>query len=107
MKHSPDGHSSSVVPVTIGASVGCILVGLLAGAFGILAFRRWRGSRRHYKYWEAPIRDSPDSPQSPREMMDTSGGGGREYIVEPFSMPSTLPSASSGNPGVPLRPGSK
>jgi hypothetical protein len=106
MERSPDGHSSSVVHVTIGASVGCILVGLLVGAFGIPAFRRWRGSRGHYKYQEAPIRDCPDSPQSLHEMMVTSGDG-REYIVEPFSMPPTSPSSSSGNPGVPLPPRSK
>src|SRR6266705_2567163 len=104
MERSPDGHSLSVVPVTIGASVGCILVGLLAGAFGILAFRRWRGSRGHYEYQEAPIRDRPDSPRSLHEMMITSTSGGRDYIVEPFSMPSTAPSSSSGNPGVPLFP---
>jgi hypothetical protein len=104
MERSSDGHSSSFVPVTIGASVGCILVGLLAGAFGILAFRRWRGSRGHYEYREAPIRDRPDSPQSLREMMITSTTGGRNYIVEPFSMPSTVPSSSSGNPGAPLLP---
>jgi hypothetical protein len=103
MERSPDGHSSSVVPVTIGASVGCILVGLLAGAFGIPALRRWLDSRNHYKYWRTPIRDRPDSPQSLREATIT-GGGGREYIVEPFSMPSTLPPSS---PGGPLSPGGK
>jgi hypothetical protein len=89
MERSPDGHSSSVVPVTIGASVGCILVGLLVGAFGIPAFRRWRGSRRHYKYRQVPIRDGPDSPQSLHEMMVTSGGG-REYIVEPLQYASHI-----------------
>ncbi|KAF8499132.1 hypothetical protein F5888DRAFT_1633638 [Russula emetica] len=107
LNHSPDGHSSSIVPATIGASVGGILVGLLAGAFGILAFGRWRGSRRHDKPWENQIRDSmlsSDSPRNPREMTSTSGGG-REHIVEPFGVPSTLRSSSPGNPGVPLPPG--
>lgn len=103
INHSPDGHSSSGVAVTIAASVGFILL------FGILAFWRWRGSRGHHKYQEITIRDRPDSPQSLREMMATSGGG-RDYIVEPFTMPSTFPPSSSGNyPGVPLRhpPGRK
>jgi len=101
MGRSPGGSSSSsVVPAAIGASVGGILVGLLAGAFGILAFGRWRGSRRHNKHPEYPIRDSllsTDSPRNPREMT----GGGREYIVEPFGMPSTLHSSSPSNPGAP------
>jgi len=94
-KHSPDGHSSSVVPATIGAGVGGILVGLLAGAFGILAFRQWRGSRGLDK------RDSmlsSDGHRNPREMT-TASGVGREYIVEPFGVPSTLRSSSPSNPG--------
>jgi len=102
MERSPDDHSSSVVPATIGAGVGGIVVGLLAGALGILAFRRWRGSRRHTKRWENPIRDSllsSDSPRNPREMTTTSGSG-REFIVEPFGVPSTLRSSSPGNPDV-------
>jgi hypothetical protein len=102
MERSPDGHSSSVVPATIGAGVGGILVGLLAGALGILAFRRWRGSRRRNKHWENPVRDSllsSDSPRNPREMTTTRGSG-REFIVEPFGVPSTLRSSSPGNPGV-------
>jgi hypothetical protein len=50
MGHSPDGgSSSSVAPATIGAGAGGILVGIFAGAFGILAFRRWRRSRRRTK----------------------------------------------------------
>jgi hypothetical protein len=104
MERSPDGHSSSIVPATIGASVGGLLVGLLAGAFGILAFRRWRGSRRHNKHDENQIRDSmlsSDSPRNPREMTSTSGSG-REYIVEAFGVPSNLRSSSPNNPGVPL-----
>jgi hypothetical protein len=106
MERSSDGHSSSAVPVTIGASVGCILVGLLAGAFGIPAFRRWSDSRSHYKYWRTRMRDRPDSPQSLHETMLTSGDG-REYIVEPFNMPSTLLPSPSGDPGSPITPGGK
>ena len=100
MERSPDGHSSSVVPASIGAGVGGIVVGLLAGAFGILAFRRWRDSRGHNKHWENPIRDSllsSDSPRNPREMTTTRGSG-REFIVEPFGVPSTLRSPSPSNP---------
>lgn len=109
MEHSPDGRrsSSSVVPAAIGAGVGGILVGLFAGALGILAFRRWRRSRRRNNRWENPARDSllsSDSPRSPREMRATSGNG-REYIVEPFAVPSTLGSSSPSNPGAPLPPG--
>jgi hypothetical protein len=101
MERSPDGHSSSVVPASIGAGVGGIVVGLLAGAFGILAFKRWRGSRRHNKHWENPVRDSllsSDSPRNTREMATTRGSG-REFIVEPFGVPSTLRSSSPNNPG--------
>src|SRR5713226_7891293 len=107
MGRSPDGHSSSVLPTAIGASAGGIVVGLLAGAFGILAFRRWRGSRGHKAQWENPLRDSllsSDSPRGPREMAAT-GGDGREFIVEPFGMPSTLPSSPPSGPGVSSLPG--
>ncbi|SRR6266446_4868970 len=99
-----DGHSPSIVPAAIGAVVGGIVVA--AGAFGIFAFRRRRGSRSHNERWENPLRDSmlsSNSPQRTREM-SANNGDGREYIVEPFNMPSTLALLSSGNPGVPLRP---
>jgi hypothetical protein len=95
--------------------VGGIVVGLLAGAFGIAAFRRWRGSRSPNKHQEDFIRDSQLSSghsQSPREIQATSGtisivgGGGKEYIVEPFAIPSTVNSSSS-DPIVPLLPGGK
>jgi hypothetical protein len=107
MGRSPDGHSSSVVPTAIGASAGGIVVGLLAGAFGVLAFRRWRGSRGHKTQWENPLRDSllsSDSPRGPHEMAAT-GGDGREFIVEPFGMPSKLPSSPQSSPGVSSLPG--
>jgi hypothetical protein len=87
--------------------VGGTLVGLFAGAFGILAFRRWRDARGRNKHWENRNRDSllsSDSPRNPREMT-TSSGSGREFIVEPFGVPSTLRSSSPSNPGVPLPPG--
>jgi hypothetical protein len=79
--------------------MSCILVGLLAGAFGIPAFRRWRDSRSHHKFWRTPFRDRPDSPQSLRETMLTSSDG-REYIVEPFRMSSTLPPGDPPPPRV-------
>jgi hypothetical protein len=100
MERSPDGSSNSkVVPAAIGAGIGGILVGLLAGAFGILAFRRWSGSRGRN-----PIRDSmfsTDSPRNPRGMTSTTGGG-REYIVEPFGVPTASPSSPPSDPSVPL-----
>jgi hypothetical protein len=67
MGHSPDGgSSSSVAPATIGAGAGGILVGVFAGAFGILAFRRWRRSRRSNRHREnTPARDSLLSSDSP------------------------------------------
>jgi hypothetical protein len=109
MGPSPDGSSSSsIVPATVGAGVGGVLVGVFAGAFGILAFRRWRRSRRRNKHWENNrARDSllgSDSPRNPRGMT-ANRGSGREYIVEPFQVPSTLGSSSPSNPGVPLPPG--
>jgi hypothetical protein len=100
MDGSPDGHKSSVVPATIGAGIGGIVVGLLAGALGILAFRRWRRHRRRNKHRENPNRDSflsSNSSRNPREMTTT---GGREFIVEPFGVPSTSRPSSPSNPGV-------
>lgn len=47
---------------------------------------------------------SSDSPRNRRGTMATSGSG-REYIVEPFGVPSTLRSPTPSNPGVPLLPG--
>ena len=107
MKRSPDGSSdghSPIVPVAIGAGVGGILIGLLAGAFGILVFRRWRSSRKRNKHWGNQNRSSvlsSDSARSPREMTVT-GGGGREFIVEPFDV---TPTSSPRNPGVSPPPG--
>lgn len=93
--------------MTVGAAIGGIAVGLLVGAAGIFAFMRWRRSRRTSS--KDMIRDpqSPVHPQSAREMTSTggpthmAGGGGLEYIVEPFAMPS-----SSSDPNFPLLPGS-
>lgn len=105
MEQSPDGSSSSsVVPATIGAGVGGVVVGLIAGAFGILALRR---RRRRNKRRKNPVRDSllsSDSPRNAREMR-TNSSVGREYIVEPFGVPSTLGSSSPSNSGGPLPPG--
>jgi hypothetical protein len=59
------------------------------------------------------MRDSQTSSnglQSPREISATggtvnvAGGNGLEYIVEPFAMPTTMPSSSSSDPSVPLLP---
>lgn len=107
MKRSPDGSfdgHSPIVPAAIGAGVGGILIGILAGAFGILAFRRWRGSRRRNKHWKNQNRASvlsSDSARNPREMTAT-GGGGREFIVDPFDVTCT---SSPRNPGVSPPPG--
>lgn len=103
MDHSPDGSSStSVVPASIGAGAGGILVGLFAGAFGILALRRWRRSRRRNRNWENnAVRDSLLSSDSPRN----GRGMTANYIVEPFGVPSTLGSSSPSNLGTPLQSG--
>ncbi|KAF8499131.1 hypothetical protein F5888DRAFT_1633637 [Russula emetica] len=102
---SHSGHKSSTVPAAIGAGVGGIVVGLLAGAFGILAFRR-RGSRKEHR--EDLMRDSQLSSgnsQQSREVRATGGitaAGGLEYVVEPFAMPTTSPSSPPSDPGAPL-----
>ena len=98
MDRSPDGHKSLVVPATVGAGVGGIVVGLLVGALGVLAFRRWR---RHNKHRENPNRDSFLSSNSSRNRREMTTTGGQEYIVEPFGVRSSSPS----NPGVPLPSG--
>src|SRR6266403_1914796 len=104
MGRSSNNHKSSVVPAAVGAGIGGIVVGLLAGAFGIFAFRRRRGSRSRNQHREDLMRDgqlsSGNSQQSPelpvtRGTMNVAGGGGLEYIVEPFAMPSSPPSDSN------------
>jgi hypothetical protein len=94
--------------------VGGIFVGLVAGAIGILAFRRRRGSRGHKGHREDLIHDSQLSSgnsQQSREIPATRGtdnvvsSSGLEYIVEPFAMPSATPSSPPSDPGAPLLPG--
>jgi len=99
---------STNIGVTIGAAVGGVVVGLLVGAAGIFAFRRSRASKPHQRR-EDLIRDSQlssNNTQSPPVSIPSpanigGGGGGLEYIVEPFAMPS-----SASDPSVPLLPGS-
>jgi len=95
--------------VTVGATVGGVVIGLLAGALGIFTLRRRRGSRNDYQHREDLMRDSQSStshPQTSREVTTTggrprpAGGSGLEYIVEPFAMPSPAPS----DPSAPLLP---
>jgi hypothetical protein len=108
--HSSSGHKSSTVPAAIGAGVGGIIVGLLAGACGILAFRRTR-SRKDSR--EDLMRDSPLSSgnSQSREMPATRGttnvvgGTGLEYILEPFAMPTGSPSSPPSDPNAPLLQG--
>ena len=102
MERSPDGHKSLVVPATVGAGVGGIVVGLLVGALGILAFRRWR---RNNKHRENPNRDSLLSSNSSRNRREMTDTGWEEYIVEPFDVPSALRPSPPCNPGVSLPPG--
>jgi hypothetical protein len=87
--------------------VGGVVVGLVVGAVGIFLFRRSRASKPHQRR-EDLIRDSQlssNNTQSPPVSIPSpgniTGGGGLEYIVEPFAMPS-----SSSDPSVPLLPGS-
>jgi len=96
------GKSSSHLGEIIGAAAGGIVVGLLVGGAGILAFRRCR-SRRTIHHPQ-PRKDSPELGMgTPREMTAiTSGGnlgpGGLEYIVEPFS----IPGSGASDPSAPL-----
>ena len=105
MGRSSSGHKSSIVPAAIGAGVGGIVVGLLAGAFGILVFRR--RSRSHKVHREDLMRDSQLSSgnsQQSREMPATgrttnmASGSALEYIVEPFAMPAGAPSSPPTSP---------
>jgi len=113
MGRSPSGHKSSTVPAAIGAGVGGIVVGLLAGAFGILAFRRYRGTRSRKGHREDLMRDSQLSSGNSRQSRETPATGGTmnrsgtglEYIVEPFAMPSATPSSPPSDPSAPLLPG--
>jgi hypothetical protein len=99
--------SSSTIPAAIGAGVGGIVLGLLAGAFGIFAFGRSRSGKRHR---EDMMRDSPlgseNSPQSretPTPHVTTNMvTGGLEYVVEPFSMPPGTPSSPPSGSSDPL-----
>lgn len=114
MGRSSNGHNSATVPTAVGAGLGGIIVGLLASAVGLLVFRRSRGSRKHRR--EDLMRDSQlssgNSRQS-REMPATrsaanvTGGGGLEYVVEPFAMPTTpgTPASPPSDPGAPLLQG--
>ncbi|KAI9512324.1 hypothetical protein F5148DRAFT_1164029 [Russula earlei] len=107
INHSGSSGSSTKLPVTIGAAVGGVVVGLLAGAAGVFLFRRSRRSRQR-ESGQPFIRDSHSSGQAPQsaQISPTSnptsitGGTGLEYIVEPFAMPS-----SSSDPSFPLLPG--
>jgi len=91
--------------VTIGAAAGGIVVGLLAGAAGLFAFRRSRASPQHQPR-ETLTHHQPslNNTQSPPVPIPTpaglTGGGSLEYIVEPFMVPSP-----SSDPSVPLLPG--
>ena len=99
--------SSSTIPAAIGAGVGGIVFGLLAGAFGIFVFGRSRSGKRHR---EDMMRDSPlgseNSPQSretPVPHVTTNMvTGGLEYVVEPFSMPPGTPSSPPSGSSDPL-----
>ena len=110
MGRSSSGHKSATVPAAVGAGIGGILVGLLAGAFGLLVFRRRRNSHGHKVHREDLMRDTQVSSgsQQSREMpvtnatMNTTGGGGLEYIVEPFAMPNANPSSPPSDSSAPL-----
>lgn len=110
---SSSGHKSVTVPAVIGAGVGGIVVGLLAGAVGILAFRRSRGSRGHKGHREDLMRDSHISSSNSQQgqipatsvTTNVAGGGGLEYLVEPFAMPTGGPSSPQIDPSVPLLQG--
>lgn len=100
------GGSSSHMAGTIGAGVGGVIVGLIAGTAGILAFLRWRGNRRKSDVRDDFIRDShlsfgPNSRQvTSANATNMAGATGLEYVVEPFSMPSSTPGGS--DPHFPL-----
>jgi hypothetical protein len=110
MERSSSGHKSSSAPVAIGAGVGGIVVGLLAGAFGILAIRRYRRSRGRKVHREDLMRDSQlssgNSQQSREGPVASStanmASGGLEYIVEPFAMPPATPASPPSDPSDPL-----
>ena len=104
MERSERGQSSSHLGQTIGAALGGIAVGLIAGALGIFGFRRCCGGRSRSEVREDFIRDSHHSSghTPPREVRSISGTG-LEYIVEPFSMPASA--TSSSDPTAPLLPG--
>ena len=93
--------------MTIGAAVGGIVIGLLAGAAGIVVFRRSRASKQlrpradltRDSQLSSNITHSP--PVSIPSPGNITSGNGLEYLVEPFAMPSP-----SSDPSVPLLPGS-
>jgi hypothetical protein len=89
--------------VTVGATVGGVVLGLLAGALGISVIRR-RRRRAHSKHPVDLMRDNQISPvRAPTAVGTThhAGGSGLEYVVEPFAMPSP-----PSDPGAPLLGGS-
>jgi len=105
--HIGSSGKSTNIAVTIGAAIGGIVVGLLAGVAGIFVFRRSRASKQSHPRQDL-LRDSQLSSnitQSPPVSIPSpgniAGGSGLEYIVEPFAMPS-----SSSDPTFPLLPGS-
>jgi hypothetical protein len=90
----------------VGAGVGGIVVGLLVGAFGILAARRYRSSRPKV-YREDLMRDSQHSPRMSQPMhgVPATGGttaGGMEYLVEPFAIPNAGPASPPVDSNAPL-----
>ena len=110
MGRNSSDHKSTTVPAAIGAGVFCIVAGLLAGAFGLPAFRRYRDSRSHDVHHADLVCDSQLSSgsQQTREMpatsatVNTAGGGGLGYFVEPFAMPNANPSTPPSDASTPF-----
>jgi hypothetical protein len=105
--YSSTGHKSATIPASIGAGVGGIIVGLLAGTFGILAFRRSRRGKGHRDDLMRDSQLSSDNSQQSREMPSSGittnlASGGLEYVVEPFSMPTATPLSPPSGSSDPL-----
>ncbi|KAI0286740.1 hypothetical protein BGY98DRAFT_1092372 [Russula aff. rugulosa BPL654] len=99
------GHKSPTIPAAIGAGVGGIVVGLLAGAFGIFAFRRSRSGKKHRADLvpDSPLssENRPQSREIPAPGLTTNMATGGLGYVEPFAMPPGTPlspTSGSGNP---------
>jgi hypothetical protein len=99
------GHKSPTIPAAIGAGVGGIVVGLLAGAFGIFAFRRSRSGKKHRADLvpDSPLssENRPQSREIPAPGVTTNMATGGLGYVEPFAMPPGTPlspTSGSGNP---------